>query len=55
MNRRQQATLLACAISVLLAGAAIGASIVATHHTPAPTVSVDDGAIDFAAEQPVAP
>lgn len=55
MSRREETTVLACAMAVLLAGAAIGASIVATWRDPAPTVSIDDGALDYAEERPLNP
>ncbi len=55
MTRREETAVLACALAILLAGAAIGASIVATWRDPAPTVSIDDGAIDYSDDRPVAP
>jgi len=55
VSRREESAVLACALAILLAGAAIGASIVATWRDPAPTVSIDDGAIDYADDRPLAP
>jgi hypothetical protein len=50
MTRREEAAILACAISILFAGVAIGASTVATHFIPAPQPSIDDGAVDFSTQ-----
>lgn len=55
MKAREEIAILAGAIAILLAGAAIGASTVATHRDPTPTVAIDDGAIDFAEQVPVNP
>lgn len=47
MSRREQAVTLIAALAILLAGVVIGASTAATRFNPAPSIAIDDGALDF--------
>jgi hypothetical protein len=54
MSWRDELALLAAVLAILLSGATIGAAVVAAHRT-ATAAPIDDGAIDFSGDPPLAP